>query len=63
MGMVRNHEIVQIVTAMKLKAVIENNLKKRHVGALKKEISFKVMKLIRTRYLSNNGRHKVSCFY
>ena len=34
MGIVRNHEIVQIVKSDEVKAIIENNLKKRHAGAL-----------------------------
>ena len=34
MGIVCNHEIVQIVKSDEVKAIIENNLKKRHAGAL-----------------------------
>ena len=34
MGVVRNHEMVQIVKSDEVKAIIENNLKKRHAGAL-----------------------------
>lgn len=34
MGIVRNHEIVQIVKSDEVKAIIENNLKERHKGAL-----------------------------
>ena len=34
MGIVRNHEIVQIVKTDEVKAIIENNLKERHKGAL-----------------------------
>ena len=33
-GIVRNHEIVQIVKSDEVKAIIENNLKERHKGAL-----------------------------
>ena len=34
MGIVRNHEMVQIVKSDEVKAIIENNLKERHKGAL-----------------------------
>ena len=34
MGIVRNHEIVQIVKSDEVKAIIESSLKKRHKGAL-----------------------------
>ena len=34
MGIVRNHEMVQIVKSDEVKAIIENNLKQRHKGAL-----------------------------
>ena len=34
MGIVRNNEMVQIVKSDEVKAIIENNLKQRHKGAL-----------------------------
>ena len=34
MGIVRNHEMVQIVKSDEVKAIIENNLKQWHKGAL-----------------------------
>ena len=34
MGIIRNHEMVQIVKSDEVKAIIENNLKERHKGAL-----------------------------
>ena len=34
MGIIRNHEMVQIVKSDEVKAIIESNLKKRHKGAL-----------------------------
>ena len=34
MGIIRNHEMVQIVKSDEVKAIIENNLKQRHKGAL-----------------------------
>ena len=34
MGIVRNHEMVQIVKSDEVKAIIESSLKKRHKGAL-----------------------------
>ena len=34
MGIVRHNEMVQIVQSDEVKAIIENNLKKRHAGAL-----------------------------
>ena len=34
MGIVRHNEMVQIVKSDEVKAIIENNLKKRHKGAL-----------------------------
>ena len=34
MGIVRNHEMVQIVKSDEVKEIIESNLKQRHKGAL-----------------------------
>ena len=34
MGIVRNHELVQIVKSDEVKTIIESNLKQRHKGAL-----------------------------
>ena len=34
MGIIRNHEMVQIVKSDEVKTIIESNLKKRHKGAL-----------------------------
>ena len=37
MGIVRNHEMVQIVKSDEVKEIIESNLKQRHKGALEEE--------------------------
>ena len=34
MGIIRNHEMVQIVKSDEVKTIIESNLKQRHAGAL-----------------------------
>ena len=68
MGIVRHNEMVQIVKSDEVKAIIENNLKKRHKGALeegniiqsyeidKDSISLSPMGGIKFRVFINNNK-------
>ena len=74
MGIVRNHEMVQIVKSDEVKEIIESNLKQRHKGALeegniiqsyeidKNSISLNPMGGIMFRVFINNNKEMYALF-